>query len=87
MLPLRVATGTLFTEVLNVPLPFKIPIVNQRTIDSYPDIFQYGLAEYESSLDPWLEHKLLSFTSEQAVVILDGMWQTVVKSMLRVKRS
>lgn len=84
MLPLRVATGTLFTEVLNVPLPFKIPIVNQRTIDSYPDIFQYGLAEYESSLDPWLEHKLLSFTSEQAVVILDGMWQTVVKSIANV---
>jgi hypothetical protein len=35
--------------------------------------------EYKSSVDSFLDHILLSLTSEQAVVVLDGMWQNVLK--------
>jgi|EP00975_Prorocentrum_lima_P038636 hypothetical protein len=84
MLPLRVSAGTSFVDLLNSPLPFKIPIQNLQTIGQFPAIFEYGMTEYGSSLDPWLEHRLLSLTSEQAVVILDGMWQTVIKAITNV---
>ena len=37
-----------------------------------------GEAEYLSSIDTWLNHQLLSSTSEAAVVALDTMWQNVL---------
>ena len=84
MLPLRVSAGTSFVDLLNTPLPFKIPIRDLQIINQFPAIFEYGLTEYKSSLDTWLDHQLLSLTSKQAVVILDGMWQNVVKSIANV---
>jgi len=84
LLQCRVSAGTPFTNLLQSPLPFKIPIHNHFSLNQFPDVFEYGLAEYESSIDTWLEHKLLSFTSERAVVILDGMWQVVIKCITSV---
>ena len=81
MLPLRVSAGTSFVDVLNTPLPFKIPIQNLQIINLFPAIFEFGCAEYEFCVDTWHTHQLLSLTSEQAVVILDGMWQSVIKSI------
>jgi hypothetical protein len=89
MLPFRVHTGTSFVDVLNRPLPFKIPIQNGLTINQYPSIFENAVAEYGFHVDGWNEHSkridkleaelcklkekhyLLSYSSEQAVVILD----------------
>jgi hypothetical protein len=84
MLPFRVSAGIAFVDLLNNPLPFKIPIQNFEYINQFSAIFEYGKTEYGPSLDSWLEHRLLSYTSEQAVVILDGMWQTVIKSIADV---
>jgi len=66
---------------LHDPLPFKIPITSFAMVSKYPRVFEVGNAEYGSCVDTWLEHKLLSYTSEQAVVALDTMWQIVLKKM------
>jgi hypothetical protein len=47
----------------------------------YSAVFELGVAEYGACVEAWLEHQLLSSTSEQAVVILDGNWQSVLKSI------
>jgi len=75
----RIPSGTNFTELLSYPLPFKIPITRQSHIDMFPAVFELGYGEYNESIDLWLAHSLLSLTSEQAVVILDGMWQCLFK--------
>jgi hypothetical protein len=84
MLGGRVGYGIPFTDLLPQPLSFKIPVVIPNTVTQFPEIFQYGVAEYGASMDAWLDHSLLSLTSEQAVVILDGMWQNVVQKIARV---
>ena len=73
--------GVEFTDVLARPLPFKIPITDLKMVQEYPAVFQYGKAEYGISVDSWLQHSMLSPTSEQAVVIVDGAWQNVIKSI------
>ena len=37
-----------------------------------------------SSVDSFLDHMLLSYTSERAVLILDGMWLSVLKTIADV---
>lgn len=77
----RVHNSMSFREVLNQPLPFKIPVASNDA-NTYPQIFDCGrVAEYGSSLDVFLQHKLLSMTSEQAVVILDGMWLSPLQTL------
>jgi len=73
----RIASGIPFTSLLSMPLPFKIPIMIQDFVDSFPAVFELGMAEYSTSIDTWLVHRLLSYTSEQAVLALDAMWQTL----------
>lgn len=75
----RISSGTSFTDLLPNPLPFKIPITRQSHINMFPTVFELGYGEYFESIDLWLEHPLISLTSEQAVVILDGMWQCLFK--------
>ncbi len=77
----RVEAGVEFTDVLSSPLPFKIPIMDFSTVLQWSRIFQYGKTEYGVSVDSWLQHSMLSLTSEQAVVIADGAWQNVLKSV------
>jgi hypothetical protein len=84
MLPFRVQTGLSFVDLLNNPLPFKIPIQSFVYINQFSAIFEYGNTEYGTCLETWLGHPLLSYTSEQAVVILDGMWQFIIKSIAKV---
>lgn len=84
MLPSRVPAGTSFVELLSTPLSFKIPIQDLQTINQFPHVFEYGVAEYRSNVDTWNQHYLLTYTSERAVVILDGMWLGVIKSIANV---
>ena len=79
LLSYRIPSGTPFTDLLSKPLPFKIPITRQSHIDMFPTVFELGYGEYNESIDLWLGHPLMSLTSEQAVVILDGMWQYLFK--------
>jgi hypothetical protein len=44
-------------------------------------VFQLGMADYQAAIDMWLHHRLLSFTSVQAVVVLDSMWQIMYKDI------
>jgi len=74
-----------FRSILEQPLPFKIPIVTAEYIRQFPSVFELGHSvEYNVSVDSFLDHKLLSMTSEQAVVILDGSWQNILKSIADV---
>jgi len=82
ILPFRVSSGTSFVDLLNRPLPFKIPIYNLQIINQFPAFFEYGSAEYEFCVDSWIVNTLLSYTSEQAVVILDGNWQSVIQNIV-----
>lgn len=77
----RVGPSVPFVDVLREPLPFKIPILLEDYVIKYPNVFVLGRAEYATSVDTWLEHQLLSYTSEQAVVILDGLWQGCLKEL------
>ena len=76
-----VSAGVPFFDLIRQPLPFKICIVKPSYVSMYPTLFECGNAEYGANIDCWLDHSLMSFTSEQAVVILDGCWQTVLKNI------
>ena len=74
-----------FRSILEQSLLFKIPIVTADYIHQFPSVFELGHSvEYNVSVDSFLDHKLLSMTSEQAVVILDGSWQNILKSIAEV---
>lgn len=75
----RIPSGTSFTDLLSKPLPFNIPITRQSHINMFPAVFELGYGEYGEAIDLWLAHPLMSLTSEQAVVIIDGLWQNVFK--------
>ena len=76
---------TTLRTILAQPLPFKIPVLNSKYVNLYPHVFELGHSvEYKASVDCFLDHILLSLTSEQAVVVLDGMWQNVLKSIADV---
>jgi hypothetical protein len=81
----RVASSTRFRDVLAQPLPFKIPISTSDYVNADQNLFEMGRSvEYLMSVDTFLDHQLLSFSSEQAVVVLDGMWQIVLKKIADV---
>ncbi len=81
LLSCRIASGSPFVDSLNIHLTFKIPVIDPKYVNDYPNIFELGRAEYGSSVDTWLNYHILSNTSEQAVVILDGMWEDVLESI------
>jgi hypothetical protein len=68
-----------FVEVLRRPLPFKIPVVNMRHVAEYPDLFEFGEAEYKTSLDTWIECFGGSTNSETTVVANDLLWQKILQ--------
>lgn len=81
----RVSSSKSFRDVLAQPLPFKIPISTSDYVNADPNLFEMGRSvEYLMSVDTFLDHQLLSFSSEQAVVVLDGMWQIVLKKIADV---
>jgi len=81
LLRCRVESGAPFVDCLKTDLTFKIPVIDPTFVNDYPNIFELGRAEYGSSVDTWLNYHILSTTSEQAVVILDGMWEDVLESI------
>jgi len=81
----RVASGIPFSDLLTMEkLPFKIPVWNVEFVKLYPHDFENGNAEYGCYVDAWLEHMLVSMTSEQAVVGLDTLWQVVLRKVAKV---
>jgi len=68
-----------FVAVLWRPLPFKLPVVNMRHVLEYPDIFEFGEAEYKTSIDTWIECFGGSTTSETTVVANDLLWQKILQ--------
>lgn len=77
----RVSSSTGFRELLARPLPFKIPLYTPEYVAVDPNLFEFGQSvEYKTSVDCFLDHKLISLSSEQAVVGLDMMWQQVLTS-------
>jgi hypothetical protein len=68
-----------FVAVLGRPLPFKIPVINMRHVNSYPEIFEWGEPEYKSSVDCWIDSFGGSATSETTVVANDMQWQKTLQ--------
>jgi hypothetical protein len=68
-----------FVAVLGRPLPFKIPVINMRHVNAYPEIFEWGEPEYKSSVDCWIDSFGGSATSETTVVANDMQWQKTLQ--------
>jgi hypothetical protein len=60
-------------------LPFKIPVINMRHVNAYPEIFEWGEPEYNSSVDCWIDSFGGSATSETTVVANDMQWQKTLQ--------
>ena len=50
----RVRPSEPFTTALESPLPFKIPVLSMLISNQYPQEFEYGVAEYETAVEAWL---------------------------------
>jgi len=50
-----------------------------RHVLEYPDIFEFGEAEYKTSIDTWIECFGGSTTSETTVVANDLLWQKILQ--------
>ena len=70
-----------FVEVMRRSLPFKIPVLNMRHVRDYPERFEFGEAEYKSSVDTWIECFGGSSTSETTVTANDLLWQKTLQNM------
>mgnify|MGYP003387105700 FL=1 len=82
----RIAGGIPFTEVLRNDLPFTIASTDMEAMGGFhSEKFCFGRAEYGPSLETFLQHHVLTTTSEQAVVVLDGMWQDILKQVANVQ--
>ena len=81
----RVVCGTSFVSILDKNLPFKIATTTMEYVEEYPNFFYFGRAEYGTFLDSFFEHHVLTYTSEQAVIALDSLWQDVVKQVANVQ--
>jgi hypothetical protein len=68
-----------FLDVLRRPLPFKIPVVNKRHVVKYPNIFEYGEAEYDVAVDAWVGAVGCSLKSERTVIGDDLLWQRTLQ--------
>lgn len=73
--------GGSFVNVLNRPLPFKIPVLRRRLVLDFPDTFEYGEAEYGASVDAWVDCFGGSPNSETTVVAHDMLWQQVLQTI------
>jgi hypothetical protein len=68
-----------FRNVLGRPLPFKIPVINLRHVVNYPNIFEYGEAEYDVAIDAWVGAVGDSIKSERTVIGNDLLWQRTLQ--------
>lgn len=78
----QIASTMSFLDVLTEALSFKIPVKDQRYVNQYADIFQWGRAEYECAVDTWLDYRLPLSSSETGIVQLDYNWQYVIESVI-----
>ena len=67
-----------------MPLGFKIPVLTQSYVNSFPDVFVLAECEYGSYVDTWLQHGRGDLISETAVVALDYMWQHTIQILCKV---
>lgn len=72
-----------FVEVLQRPLPFKLPVINMRHVLEYPEILEFGEAEYLSSMDAWIDCFGGCTKSDFTVASNDGLWQNMLHAACR----
>ncbi|KAH9149410.1 hypothetical protein AeRB84_007518 [Aphanomyces euteiches] len=65
--------GMEFTQAMDEPLGFRIPLMGQEEVSLKPDAFIHGQAEYRSVIDTFLYHSTIS-GSELDVVSIDFNW-------------
>ena len=72
-----------FVEVLHRPLPFKLPVINMRHVLEYPDILEFGEAEYLTCVDSWIECFGGCTKSDFTVAANDVLWQNMLRAVCR----
>lgn len=63
-----------FTDLLDKPLGFKIPITSPKFVRDFPDVFVLGDGEYGPMVDAWLYAPVGSST-----VAVDTLWQEILR--------
>lgn len=69
-------------DALNTELAFKIPVIDSRWVEKYPDVLCHASAEHYNSVDTWL-NRGWGFASETSVTSLDQCWISIINSCLR----
>jgi hypothetical protein len=67
--------------VLNHEMGFKIPILNPKYVQQFPNIFEFGDWPYSGSVLTWIEHNLIG-SSEHSVISLDSAWEGIIQGFL-----
>lgn len=62
-----------FTDLLDKPLRFKIPVTSPKYVRDFPDVFVLGEGEYGAMVDAWLFAPVGSPTS------VDMLWQEILR--------
>ena len=83
----RTLRNEFFVEVLQRPLPFKIPVINMRHVLEYPDILEFGEAEYLSCADAWIECCGGCTKSDLTVAANDVLTKYVARSVSSIDNS
>ncbi|KAF0684081.1 Aste57867_23927 [Aphanomyces stellatus] len=72
--------GMEFMEAMKQP-GFKIPVVDSQNVSMWgANAFTYGIAEYGSCIDEFIEHTIVG-GSELGVVSMDAMWLKLFMSL------
>ncbi|CAK4842750.1 unnamed protein product [Aphanomyces euteiches] len=76
--------GMEFTEALEKPVGFDIPVFDAQYVSMWPNSFTQGKAEYGACIDEFLEFTMVD-NSELSVVSLDSMWLKLFKVLCTCK--
>ncbi|KAH9117482.1 hypothetical protein LEN26_012656 [Aphanomyces euteiches] len=76
--------GMEFTEALEKPVGFDIPVFDAQYVSMWPNSFTQGKAEYGACIDEFLEFTMVN-NSELSVVSLDSMWLKLFKVLCTCK--
>ncbi|RHY73662.1 hypothetical protein DYB38_013608, partial [Aphanomyces astaci] len=73
--------GMEFTDALQKPLGFKIPIPHPNHVSQWPNTFTQGQAEYGSFVDALLEPPIVNDSATTAVYPLDALWLSLFRDL------
>ncbi|RQM13932.1 hypothetical protein B5M09_003829 [Aphanomyces astaci] len=73
--------GMEFTDALQKPLGFKIPIPHPNHVSQWPNTFTQGQAEFGSFVDALLRPPIVNDGATTAVYPLDALWLSLFRNL------